>query len=195
MTILFVVGESSRLNTKDTLLTVEHLEKYQNYTMEVAAVTKAGEGVRSRPVYCRTMEDIPSTPANIKAVPVSGHSILVSWLPPSVAAGEITGYAIHISTMMAGQPITDKIDVFNTASLQYLVSGLVANQPYSICVTAFTMVGEGPCSGVVVETPRSPHLPTISSLPFHYHALLSSSISLPCKALGNPSPVTSWTLK
>lgn len=61
--------------------------------------------------FCRTMEDVPSAPANIKAVPLSTQSILVTWLPPASPAGDITGYAIHLSTMMAGQPITDKIEV------------------------------------------------------------------------------------
>ena len=104
------VGESTRLHTLDTLITVQQLEKYQNYTVQVAAQTRVGEGIKSRPVYCRTMEDVPSPPQNIKAVPVTSHSILVTWLPPLAPAGDITGYAIHLSTMMAGQPITDKIE-------------------------------------------------------------------------------------
>ena len=177
------------------MLTMTKLEKYQNYTVEVAAVTRAGEGVKSRPVYCRTLEDTPSAPANIKAVPTSSSSILVTWLPPLTPAGDITGYAIHLSTMMAGQPITDKIDVFNTLSLEYLLTSLVPGQPYSVCVTAFTMVGEGECSGVVVETARPPLLPTISSLSSHYHALINTDISLPCRAVGHPSPTTTWRLK
>ena len=108
---IYIVGESTRLHTLDTLLTVKQLEKFQNYTVQVTALTRIGEGPKSRPVYCRTMEDVPSAPANIKAVPLSTHSILVTWLPPASPAGDITGYAIHLSTMMAGQPITDKIEV------------------------------------------------------------------------------------
>ena len=108
---IYIVGESTRLHTLDTLLTVKQLEKFQNYTVQVSALTRIGEGLKSRPVYCRTMEDVPSAPENIKAVPLSTHSILVTWLPPASPAGDITGYAIHLSTMMAGQPITDKIEV------------------------------------------------------------------------------------
>ena len=70
--------------------------------------------MRMMTLYCRTLEDLPSPPANIKAVPVSVGSILVTWLPPTLPAGEITGYAIHLSTMMAGQTITDKIEVRET---------------------------------------------------------------------------------
>ena len=95
----------------DTKILLKKLEKFQNYTIQVSAMTKVGMGVKSRPVYCMPMEDIPSAPNNIKAVPMSLQSILVTWLPPLTLAGEITGYSIHLSTMMAGQPITDKIEV------------------------------------------------------------------------------------
>ena len=167
-------------------------------------------------MYCRTMEDVPSAPANIKAVPLSTQSILVTWLPPTSPAGDITGYAIHLSTMMAGQPITDKIEVgplhlslkknldiiciiislqvFNS-KLEYIIMGLTANQPYSICVTAFTIVGEGGCSGVVVETPRVPQEAVISSIQSHHHSLIHSPLTLPCRAVGNPKPSVTWTCK
>ena len=105
-----------RLQTPQTELSVAQLEKYQNYTVQVSALTRVGEGARSRSVYCRTNEDLPSPPANIKAVPLSAQSILVTWLPPLHPAGEITGYAIHRSTMMAGQTITDKIEVGSSSA-------------------------------------------------------------------------------
>ena len=162
---------------------------------------------------CRTMEDVPSAPANIRAVPLSTQSILVTWLPPASPAGDITGYAIHLSTMMAGQPITDKIEVgsfikfqklrhhlhnplqvFNS-KLEYIIMGLTTNQPYSICVTAFTIVGEGGCSGVVVETPRVPQEAVISSIQSHHHSLIHSPLTLPCRAVGNPKPSVTWTCK
>ena len=95
----------------DTKILLKKLEKFQNYTIQVSAMTTVGMGVKSKPVYCMTMEDVPSAPDNIKAVPMSLQSILVTWLPPLTPAGEITGYSIHLSTMMAGQPITDKIEV------------------------------------------------------------------------------------
>ena len=202
-----------RLHTPLTELSVAQLEKYQNYTVQVSALTRVGEGARSRSVYCRTNEDLPSPPANIKAVPLSPQSILVTWLPPLHPAGEITGYAIHLSTMMAGQTITDKIEVGGgrerkrrlrgdelllqvfSSGLEKTVRGLVAGQPYSFCVTAVTIVGEGGCGRVVVETPRLPHKPLISSLSRHYDALINTATSLTCRSVGNPRPTTSWTWK
>ena len=71
-----------RLHTPLTELSVAQLEKYQNYTVQVSALTRVGEGARSRSVYCRTNEDLPSPPANISARPTSAFSILVRWDPP-----------------------------------------------------------------------------------------------------------------
>ena len=86
------------------------------------------------------------------------------------------------------------LQVFSS-SLERTVSGLAAGQPYSFCVTAFTMVGEGGCSPVVVETPRQPAQPTISSLPRHYHALTSSPVTLSCRAVANQPVSSTWTVK
>ncbi len=38
-------------------ITLGGLEKYQNYSVQVAAATKVGLGLKSRSIYCRTLED------------------------------------------------------------------------------------------------------------------------------------------
>ena len=86
------------------------------------------------------------------------------------------------------------LQVFSS-SLERTVSGLAAGQPYSFCVTAVTIVGEGGCGRVVVETPRLPHKPLISSLSRHYDALINTATSLTCRSVGNPRPTTGWTWK
>ena len=86
------------------------------------------------------------------------------------------------------------LQVFSSG-LEKSVGGLVGGQPYSFCVTAFTMVGEGGCSPVVVETPRLSDSPLISSLARHYDALINTVTSLACHTVGNPRPTTGWTWK
>ena len=49
-----VVIEKSTTQQK---LTLYGLEKYQNYTIQVVASTKVGQGLKSRSIYCRTQED------------------------------------------------------------------------------------------------------------------------------------------
>ena len=38
-------------------MTLRGLAKYQNYSIQVVAATKIGEGLKSRSIYCRTKED------------------------------------------------------------------------------------------------------------------------------------------
>ncbi|XP_076034195.1 cell adhesion molecule Dscam1-like isoform X3 [Oratosquilla oratoria] len=72
------------------------LERYTNYSVTVAAFTRRGDGVRSDPVYCITMEDIPGPVEAVKALSVDGQSVLVSWRPPSSPNGVITKYTLHM---------------------------------------------------------------------------------------------------
>ena len=41
----------------DEKITLNDLACYQNYSIRVAASTKAGDGLKSRSIYCRTKED------------------------------------------------------------------------------------------------------------------------------------------
>ena len=61
--MLLVVGQTVRLHTHHTELSLAQLEKYQNYTVQVSGLTRVGEGARARSVYCRTNEDLPSPPS------------------------------------------------------------------------------------------------------------------------------------
>ena len=92
-------------STLQTQMTLGGLDKYQNYSVRVAAATRVGQGLKSRSIYCRTLEDgsapnllivfqlfkifahisVPGRPQDVKAASVDAHSVLVSWLPPARA--------------------------------------------------------------------------------------------------------------
>ena len=84
---------------------------------------------------------VPGPPRNIKALSVDSSQILVSWLPPSQANGNILSYTVHCKTMMGGQQKVDKMEITGTSSV--VVPSLVLHQPYSFWVTARTVMGEG----------------------------------------------------
>ena len=52
-----IVAEIQTEMSKESQLIIEPLEKFQNYSVEVGALTRKGEGIRSSPVHCRTRED------------------------------------------------------------------------------------------------------------------------------------------
>lgn len=63
-----------------------------NYSVSVSASTKVGDGVKTKSFFCRTHEDVPSAPQDIKAIPASNTKVIVSWLPPLNRNGEIVSY-------------------------------------------------------------------------------------------------------
>lgn len=100
--------------TQSLTLVINKLRKYTNYTIQVLAFTIVGDGVLSRPTYCRTEEDgicfffskrmlffydffltAPGPPADIKVVVMSSSSLLVSWLPPLEPNGIVTKYNLY----------------------------------------------------------------------------------------------------
>lgn len=57
------LGEIRNITTTKPSLELERLEKYTNYSIQVLAFTRAGDGVRSEQIYTRTKED-GETPSN-----------------------------------------------------------------------------------------------------------------------------------
>lgn len=51
------LGEIRNVTTQKAPLELEGLEKYTNYSIQVLAFTRAGDGVRSDQIYIRTKED------------------------------------------------------------------------------------------------------------------------------------------
>ncbi|KAG8223601.1 hypothetical protein J437_LFUL004125, partial [Ladona fulva] len=64
--------------------------------MQVLAFTSGGDGVRSAPIHCQTEQDVPEAPSAIKALVMSGDSILVSWKPPEQPNGIVVQYTIYV---------------------------------------------------------------------------------------------------
>lgn len=80
------------LKTTNQYQTIENLNKFTNYTIRVLAFTKVGDGTKTKPFFCTTFEDVPSAPADIKAIPASSNKVIVSWLPPKYRNGEIVSF-------------------------------------------------------------------------------------------------------
>ena len=51
------LGEIRNVTTAQPSLELDYLEKYTNYSIQVLAFTRAGDGVRSEQIYVRTKED------------------------------------------------------------------------------------------------------------------------------------------
>ncbi len=72
---------------------------------------------------------------------------------------------------------------------------MIQNQPYSFWVTASTMIGEGPESDIVSETPQSPVPAAIATVSQEIIKAVKEEARLECKAIGQPTPRLDWSYK
>ncbi|XP_067123055.1 cell adhesion molecule Dscam1-like [Centruroides vittatus] len=183
--------EEKRVTEQDAKLTSLH--KYTNYSIMVVAFTQKGYGVRSNPVYCMTLEDVPGPPAAVKSVVLSSDTILVTWKHPLLSNGIINKYSLYWRSL---SDIKNATVVHIPASQnQYKVTGLKENSRHEFWLTASTARGEGEISKVVSGT-------TTSWLPARILGFGETVVTTPgekvvltCQSIGNPPLHRNWKLR
>ncbi|XP_018371900.1 PREDICTED: Down syndrome cell adhesion molecule-like protein Dscam2 isoform X2 [Trachymyrmex cornetzi] len=170
-----------------TALTVglHGLEKYTNYSIQVLAYTRTGDGVASSPLYCVTEEDLPQVPAGVKAVVSSATSIIVSWQPPLKSNGNITSYNVHIRGLGSeGKWHRRALPPYQTS---YQAEDLHKRSQYEFTIAAVTSVGEGPQTPSVTVSPSSEVRAAIYSFGTTLIVPWKQDVTLPCQSVGKPS--------
>ncbi|XP_071800264.1 receptor-type tyrosine-protein phosphatase F-like isoform X1 [Asterias amurensis] len=133
-----------------TTYTILDLMPFTQYDVKVSAVNTIGRGNPSNALMVTTAELAPSTaPKEVRASPLSSSTIVVQWEPPERPNGVIRGYNIYYSNT----PNQDLSSWYsrtedNTQRL-ILISDLNTMQIYSVRISAYTSVGEGPASAPV----------------------------------------------
>lgn len=139
--------------TSALTVVIQSLGKYTNYSVQVLAATRAGDGVPSKPRYCVTEEDLPEVPAGVKAVVSSATSIIVSWQPPLRSNGNITSYNLHIRGVgPEGKWYRQALAAHQTS---YQAENLHKRNQYEFSIAAVTSVGEGPQTQAITVSPSS----------------------------------------
>ncbi|KAL9958573.1 hypothetical protein ACROYT_G035603 [Oculina patagonica] len=144
--ISMVTVNSTKLHAE-----LEGLGKYKEYSIQVAGSTVVGLGNFSEPVLVRTEQDVPDEPpVNITAKGIEPTVIKVNWFPVpyetingigigyKLAVFDISGYDIRNYTLSA-------------AILSLEITGLEIWTNYSVKMAAFTVVGDGPWSDLILE--------------------------------------------
>uniref|UniRef100_A0A8B9JCL0 Down syndrome cell adhesion molecule b n=1 Tax=Astyanax mexicanus TaxID=7994 RepID=A0A8B9JCL0_ASTMX len=183
------LGEIKNVTTGKPSLELENLEKYTNYSIQVLAFTRAGDGVRSEQIYTRTKEDVPGPPAGVKAAAASASVVFVSWLPPLKLNGIIRKYTVFCSN-----PYPTVISEFEAAPDVYFrrVTNLNQNWKYSIWVVAVTAAGRGNASEIITVEPQAKAPARILTFSGTVTTPWMRDIVLPCKAVGDPPPAVKW---
>nr|XP_060626281.1 cell adhesion molecule DSCAM isoform X1 [Anolis sagrei ordinatus] len=183
------LGEIKNVTTTQPLLELDGLEKYTNYSIQVLAFTRAGDGVRSEQIFTRTKEDVPGPPAGVKAAAASASTVFVSWLPPIKLNGVIRKYTVFCS-----HPYPTVISEFEASpdSFSYRIPNLSRNRQYSVWVVAVTAAGRGNISEIITVEPLAKAPARILTFSGTVTTPWMKDISLPCKAVGDPVPTVKW---
>lgn len=140
-------------NRKTTALTIvlTGLKKFTNYSIQLSAYTRMGDGALSFPKYCHTEEDAPEAPSDIKAVISSPQSLYISWLPPTESNGVITKYNLYTRVINGREEINNDKRSLSSEQTSFEIKSLHPHIEYQFWVTSSTRVGEGKSSRVISQ--------------------------------------------
>ncbi|XP_068204699.1 cell adhesion molecule Dscam2-like [Palaemon carinicauda] len=179
--------ELSGETTTSLSVSLRGLRPYTNYSLQVVAFTRVGDGPPSDPVFCTTEEDVPGPPAGVKAAVARPGIIVVSWLPPLHSNGRLLTYTITFR----GSEV--KRFVVPAPTMKREVNMSPGPENIKILVAASTRVGEGPSSNPVTIKPSAVVPAKIVSWGGTTAVHWEEDVSLRCEAVGDPLPSRSWS--
>ncbi|CAG5122899.1 unnamed protein product, partial [Candidula unifasciata] len=170
------------------------LEKFTNYSIQVLAYTRKGEGVRSTSVYVRTREDVPDAPANIKALATNDSAIMVSWTPPTRPNGVLTKYSLYFNNQSSPEVEDVVIDLPPNVT-HYIMGGLSRGGEYAFRASASTVMGEGRTTKYIGSSTLLVAPARIASFSDILTVLWHEDVTLPCITVGKPKPTVQWRVR
>ncbi|XP_017659741.1 PREDICTED: phosphatidylinositol phosphatase PTPRQ [Lepidothrix coronata] len=175
--------EQKVINTTFLTLRITDLNKYTEYTVEVSASTRMGEGLRSSPLHILTDEDAPSSPPQSLSVKqLLGVTVKLSWKPPLEPNGIILYYTVYVWNKMSKRSVNVTETSLEFTDLEY-------NYEYSAYLTASTRFGDGNIKSDTITFRTSEGAPSDPPKDVAYRNLTSTSIMLfwspPQKPNGN----------
>ncbi|EEB12183.1 down syndrome cell adhesion molecule, putative, partial [Pediculus humanus corporis] len=185
--------------TKLTKTVISGLSKYSNHSFTLLAFTSAGDGIKSDKIFCKTDEDVPSSPKDIKAALSSFDNILVTWLPPLYKNGIIISYTIYM-TLINNNNNNNKEEKIRKEILNpgIEIYETVRNQKkgiYKFWVTASTKIGESQRSTTVTIYPSNEIPAKIMSFNKNVITPWKEKLNLTCLNVGIPNPNLIWKFK
>ncbi|EEB19411.1 Down syndrome cell adhesion molecule precursor, putative [Pediculus humanus corporis] len=168
------------------------LQPYTNYSVQVLAFTRAGDGVKSPVVFCTTDESIPEAPSAIKAVVSSDSTVVISWLPPKRSNGALTKYTVYIRVLEQGSETKIIKSTLPAQLLHYEAVGLKKRETYEAWVVASTKIGQGQSTPLVHLVPSATVPASIISFGRVIVVPWKVEVRLPCLFVGQPKPFIEW---
>ncbi|XP_034252481.1 Down syndrome cell adhesion molecule-like protein Dscam2 [Thrips palmi] len=182
--------ESKAMTSTNTVL--HGLVPAANYSVQVLAFTRAGDGVPSKPIVCSTEEAAPDAPERIKAVVRSPSAVVVSWTAPRRANGRLLKYTVHVRQVGDRAPVVKGTVL--ASQQHYDVVDLSHDHTYEAWVTASTKVGPGRQSRTVPLSPSTSNSVPAAIVSWGRSLVLPhrTNVTLACIVVGQPAPAVEW---
>ncbi|KAJ1531014.1 hypothetical protein ONE63_005846 [Megalurothrips usitatus] len=182
--------ESKAMTSTNTVL--HSLVPAANYTVQVLAFTRAGDGVASKPIVCSTEEAVPEAPERVKAVTRASNAVVLSWTPPRRSNGRLVKYTVHVRQVGDRAPVVK--GTVPAAQTHYDVVDLSHDHTYEAWVTASTKVGSGRQSRTVPLTLASGASVPAAVVSWGRSLVVPhrTNVTLPCLVVGQPAPAVEW---
>ncbi|XP_069545786.1 protein sidekick-1-like isoform X2 [Brachyistius frenatus] len=135
-----------------TEATVEGLNPWTQYQVQIQAFNSIGPGPWSQTVAAHTAESVPSgSPVNVTAEAVSSSRILLTWsaLPKAQKNGVILGYKVLYSEKDSDGPCSVQV-AEGEGSASLLLGVLQKYTVHVLQVLAYTRIGDGPPSSPIL---------------------------------------------
>ncbi|ESO07942.1 hypothetical protein HELRODRAFT_190821 [Helobdella robusta] len=201
-------SSSDDIGDDDDHLKINGLKKFGKYLVKVKAVTKAGDGVASRPVRVRTMEDAPDKPLLIRTYQLNKTSLLISWAPPKNPNGVLISYTLQIknSNNNNNNNIQDNSNIttiiVHSSNNTYTFAGYSAGSQQFVRVGASTKAGSGEWTDWILmqlngsENEKDDKDQLIGAKIVTFGQEVTShwykKVSFECLVIGQPQPTVQW---
>ncbi|XP_042236936.1 Down syndrome cell adhesion molecule-like protein Dscam2 [Homarus americanus] len=166
------------------------LRPWTNYTVTVAAVTRAGAGVTSPDLTCTTREDVAGAPGGLRVLQSGVGAAILTWLPPDPPTGLLLGYTLHHRPPHNRSPSQHPLHAHATSH----TLTLLAHGTHQFWMTARTRVGEGPPTPTAKLTIVDQVPSGVASLGGKVVITQGEDVRLVCVTVGNPPPTPTWTI-
>lgn len=171
------------------------LMPFTNYSVQVLAFTRAGEGAVSATIMCATEEAVPDAPERIKAVTKSDSTVIISWLPPRRPNGIVTKYTVFVRVLENGQEVKILKDVLLAQTRHYEATDLNSHRTYEAWVAASTRIGQGPSTSVIKLVPSVSVPAAVVSFGQTLSVAWRVDVKLQCVTVGHPKPTFDWRVQ
>ncbi|XP_066980698.1 proto-oncogene tyrosine-protein kinase ROS isoform X4 [Macrobrachium rosenbergii] len=138
----------------DTEIIVEDLKPYTKYQFRIAylVLPRHGAIMSEASSWISTLASGPprSPPREVRAVPLDGSRVEVTWEAPLFPGGDLITYTLYSKDIEGLRELRDNIDA--SSERRYILSELSANTTYVLNLTSTNHRGEGPGVSVQVTT-------------------------------------------